>query len=129
GIPLGHSGLREGPSLIPLGVIDPSAVATMAVQRGPGIFGPSADGLAGAIDIRSSLDAGVDGPTGSRAMSVLVNQRLSSADRGWSGGVSATGATARVRYRIGGAGSLLGDLRAGSGERSDAVQQPHTSLR
>ncbi len=122
GVPLDHSGLREGPSAIPVASIDPAVIEGFRVVRGPVTSGSPSGGLAGSIDIRPSMGVATD-PV------LLVRQQFSSADRGWSGAASAAGSVAGTRFRLGGSGRLLGDLRMGSDGAGGGSLQPNSSLR
>ena len=98
GVPLGHSGLRDGSAAIPLGAIGSGTLAGFEVIRGPDVMdaGPSSPG--GAIHMHSLTGPVAIDPARGNAPEVALTQRFSSADRGWSGGLSAAGEAGRLRY-------------------------------
>ncbi len=124
GVPLTHSAMREGPSLLPLAVVDQSAVSGVLYGLGRTDASPASDG---GLHLESVLDEAVD-RSADAPRTIRLSQQFSSADRGWSGRISGTGEIGRLRYHLGGLGRMLGNLRAGS--RGDhTAAQPYTGLR
>ena len=111
GIPVGHSGLRNGSAVVPLSAIDPISLSDFEIVRGPDVLDAGSNALGGAIRIRSLAGTASTGPARSRIPEVTLSQRFSSADRGWSGALSAAGEVGQLRYRAGGSGRLLGQLK------------------
>ncbi len=128
-IPIGHSGLRDASSVLPVGAIESNMLSGFEISRGPVIRGGTSTGVAGAIRIKTALNTVSDDLDGSTIPDVTVTQRVTSADRGWSGALSARGTIGGLKYQVGGSGRLLGDLRVGSSDGLDASIQANTSLR
>ncbi|MBT8402121.1 MAG: TonB-dependent receptor, partial [Rhodothermia bacterium] len=126
GIPLTHSAMREGPSLLPLAVVDQSAVSEVVYGWRRSDVSRANPGLEG-LHLGSVLDDAMDQVVATPRR-IQLSQQFSSADRGWSGRISGSGQVGRLRYHLGGLGRILGNLRAGSQGDNTAVQ-PYTGLR
>ncbi len=124
GVPLGHSALRSGPSFLPLGMVDPAALRSVRIRMGPGpqdLFLGSASSVIHLIPL-------VDGTDTGQLSGVTAAQQFSSADKGWSGRLTASGTAGQLRYQVGGLGRLLSNLRSGELPAGEAVQ-PYTGVR